>query len=392
LRGGGRHAFFPISFFTMSSLFPSPQAARRFLRACLPAAFLASALLLAAGCGSGSGDAQETEAGYAVGEPINGDSTLAAVVTTGDYTDTLTAEGMEQMMNRIARGRLQMFPDSVRKQVQRAALVRFIDMTNQIAEARERGINADSAAAVEQRVQRLRQKAGGDSLLQARLEKRGMTMQEVRADIRDQLQVVGYQQAVADEVEAPSAEEVSEYRTDQAREVRAERILFTVPRGAGPAQRDSVQQFARAVLDSVQSGAASFSEMARRYGEDSNEPATYQSREEMAAPFTQRGQSPENVPFVERAFALQDSGEVADEPVQAGSGYYLIKQTGSRVGTLMDSTRAVQELTKQQRSEYLREQIEQMRENATIRLNPSRVDADMTQPLPSRGEDQDQSS
>jgi hypothetical protein len=347
-------------------------------------------VLLMAGCGSGGGDAEQTEAGYAIGDSINGDSTIAAVATAdGGYTDTLSYESMQQMMNRIARGRLQMFPDSVRQQVQRAALVRFIDMTNQIAGARERGVDADSAAAVQQRVERLRQRAGGDSLLQARLEQSGMTMQEIRADIRDQLQVVGYQQAVAEEMEPVTGEAVSEYRTDQAREVRVERIRFAAPQRASPAQSDSVRQLARAVLDSIQSGAASFDAMAQRYGQANDEPATYQSREEMAAPFTQRGQSPGDVPLVERAFALEDSGAVVEEPVQAGSGFYLLQQTGSRVGTLMDSSRAAEELTQQRRSEYLQEQIEQMREDATIRLNPSRVTADMTQPLPDQGENQE---
>lgn len=371
----------------MSSLFAHPRPAQRLLGAFLPVALLAFVLLLAAGCGSGGGEAQQTEAGYSIGEPINGDSTIAAVATAeGGYTDTLSYQRMQQMMNRLARGRLQMLPDSVRQQVQRAALVRFIDMTNQIAQARERNLNADSAAAVQQRIEKLRQRAGGDSLLQARLAKSGMSMAGIRANIRDQLQVLGYQQAVGDEVEPPSAEEVSEYRRDQAREVRVERIRFTAPRGASPAQSDSVQQLARTVLDSIQSGAATFSAMAQRYGEGPDQPATYQTREGLAAPFSRRGQrSPENIPLVERAFALEDSGAVVDEPVQMGSNYFLLQQTGSRVGTLMDSTRAVQELTQQQRSDHLYEQIRGMRENATIRVNPSRVTADMTKPLPNQG-------
>lgn len=347
-----------------------------------------SALFLA---GCGGEETQETDAGFVLGAPVE-DSTIAAIAEVNSFTDTLTYERLQREMNQLTRGQLPMLPDSVQQQVQQVSVMRFLTTASQIAEARERGIEVDSAA-VNQQLQRLRMSVGSDSLFQARLAQSGMSLADLRENIREQLLVRNLQETLAEEVEDPSASEVEEYRTDQAREVRVQQILFSIPPGASEAQRDSVKRRAQAVLDSIQSGAADFSTMVQRYGQgggDEQGSLGYQTREQMAGPFARRGQQPAEVPFVEAAFALQDSGAVAEEPVRTRYGYHIIRQTGARTGELMDSTRAAQQFTMQRRQEAVTEAVEDLRENVTLRINPERVTADMTEVL-EEGEGEEQS-
>ena len=357
-------------------------------RAPLGVLLLAGAVLLLTGCGGASSN--DTEAPYTLGEPVE-DSTIAAISEAGDLTDTLTYADFEREMGslarRLTRRPIGQLPDSVRQQVQRYAVLSFLSRTAQTAEARKRGITPDSGA-VAAELAKLRRRAGGDSTLKAQLAQSGMTMKQVRSDIRQQVLSRTLQEQLSQEAPDPSAEEVRQYRRDQAQQVRVQQILFGMPPGAGPTQRDSVQQRAQAVLDSIQGGEASFARMAKRYGQGQGsalELEGYQTREELGSRFAQRGQNPAEAPFVETAFALEDSGAVASEPVQTRYGYHLLRKTGARTGTLPDSARAAQQLAQQQRSEYLNERIRSLLGETTLRINPERVTADMTQPLEQQG-------
>lgn len=357
-------------------------------------ALLALALagtILVAGCGGD--EANQTEAGYVLDTSVE-DSTIAAIAEVQGFTDTLTYENLQREMNRLTRGRLPMLPDSVQQQVQRMSVVRFLTTAAQIGEAQERGIEVDSAA-VSGQLQKLRAQVGSDSLFRARLAQTGMSLSQLRDNIRQQLMVRNLQQALADEVEDPTTEEIETYRNEQAREVRVQQILFEIPPRATPQQRDSVRLRAQQVLDSIRSGTAEFTAMAQRYnqgGGDETGSMGYQTREQMAGPLAQRGQPPSEVPFVQTAFALQDSGDVAAEPVQSRYGYHLIRSTGARTGTLMDTSRARQQLAQQRRQEELRQAVEGLRESVVLRINPERVTADMSQPLNQGGEEDQESS
>jgi len=384
--------FFSVMSFSFKRFRPDEvldsACGRLSYRAPLGVLLLAGAVLLLAGCGGASSN--DTEAPYTLGEPVE-DSTIAAISEAGDLTDTLTYADFEREMGnlarRLTRRPIGQLPDSVRQQVQRYAVLSFLSRTAQTAEARKRGITPDSGA-VAAELAKLRQRAGGDSTLKAQLAQSGMTLKQLRSDIRQQLLSRTFQEQLSQEAPDPSAEEVRQYRRDQAQQVRVQQILFGMPPGAGPAQRDSVQQRAQAVLDSIQGGAASFARMAKRYGQGQGsalELEGYQTREELGSRFAQRGQNPAETPFVETAFALEDSGAVASEPVQTRYGYHLLRKTGARTGTLPDSARAAQQLAQQQRSEYLNERIRSLLGETTLRINPERVTADMTQPLEQQG-------
>ena len=384
--------FFSVMSFSFKRFRPDEvldnACGRLSYRAPLGVLLLAGAVLLLAGCGGASSN--DTEAPYTLGEPVE-DSTIAAISEAGDLTDTLTYADFEREMGnlarRLTRRPIGQLPDSVRQQVQRYAVLSFLSRTAQTAEARKRGITPDSGA-VAAELAKLRRRAGGDSTLKAQLAQSGMTMKQVRSDIRQQVLSRTLQEQLSQEAPDPSAEEVRQYRRDQAQQVRVQQILFGMPPGAGPTQRDSVQQRAQAVLDSIQGGEASFARMAKRYGQGQGsalELEGYQTREELGGRFAQRGQNPAETPFVETAFALEDSGAVASEPVQTRYGYHLLRKTGARTGTLPDSASAAQQLAQQQRAEYLNERIRSLLGETTLRINPERVTADMTQPLEQQG-------
>ena len=343
-------------------------------------AVVAAGALLAAGCGGS--EQRETDAPWTLGEPVE-DSTIAALAEVSGFTDTLAREAFQRNMNRLTQGRLRMLPDTIKQRVQRVALVQFLTFTAALQEANERGIEVDSAA-VSQQFRRSISQMGGDSLFQARLAQSGLTRSQLRENIREQLMIRNLQRQIAQDVEDPTEEEISTYRSDAAREVRAQQILFQLPPGATQAQRDSVRLRAQTVLDSIQSGTIDFAAAAQRYGQGGGDEAGslgYQTRQQMAAPFVQRGQQPAQVPFVQAAFALSDSGDVASEPVRTRYGFHLIRQTGARTGQLMDSARAGQQLRRERQQEAITTALEDLRENVTLRINPSHVTADMSQPL-----------
>lgn len=368
----------------------SSRLAARLQPACW-AALLAVAVvaLLIAGC---SGNDDDSSSGsdamaYTIGDPVQ-DSTVAALISIGDETDTLQAGQFRQQMMQRTRGRLSMMNEQQRQQLQRSLLTPLIDFRAQLHEAQERGLTVDTAEVrqiVSGRIQQARSQMG-DSTLQAQLARSGITLTELRQRLQDntrqQLMVRNLRRQFADEVEQPSDQEVADYRREQAREVRLQHIFFEVPPGASQAQRDSIRQQAQAVLDSAKGGTA-FATLASRHSQGGlggpNGSMGYQTRRQMARPFARTGQSPSNIPFVEAAFALADSGDVVEEPVRSRAGYHLLRKTGERSGQPADSAEARQQLMAERQQEAVQNAIEDLRQNVTLHLNPNLVTADMSQ-------------
>ncbi|MDX1546920.1 MAG: peptidylprolyl isomerase, partial [Rhodothermales bacterium] len=165
--------------------------------------------------------------------------------------------------------------------------------------------------------------------------------------------------------EEPSAEELEDFRQEQTDQVRAAHILFPLPE---PAQQDSVRRLARAVLDSIRSG-ADFGEMARRYSVDASAQRGgdlgFFSRRDMVDPFS------------DAAFALQDSGDVVERPVKTRFGYHVIQLLGRRTVPPMDSLRARTALMQiRQRAAY-DDAIKALRDQVTIQVNPEVLGVDL---------------
>ena len=339
------------------------------------------ALFLSA-CGS------EEEAGdFNVGEPLT-DSSLAVVVESNFGGDSLTAAEFSSGLNRLVQQygqNLNRLPETQRQSRTddlRRRLVQNFVMSHLIQEKiDELGINPDvDSAAVSQQVTRqmamMQQLENFDQMLQQRNlteeSLRGLLRQRIRAQMRVRSQQQALLDSLTQDLGEPSAAAVDtfiENRRDQ--QVSAQHILFTLPQDTTESFVDSVRAIASNVLDSAQAG-ADFAALARRYSEGPSGQRGgdlgYFSREDMVAP------------FADAAFALQDSGAVADELVRSRFGFHIIRLTGRRMAPPMDSSRARQMLAQQQRQEAIETALDELRSQATVRMNPDIVQVELNVP------------
>jgi peptidyl-prolyl cis-trans isomerase C len=125
---------------------------------------------------------------------------------------------------------------------------------------------------------------------------------------------------------------------------------------------------AQAILDSAQTG-ADFAGLARRHSEGPTASRGgdlgYFTRDRMVEP------------FADAAFALPDSGAVTDEPVRTRFGFHIVQLTGRRMQAMMDSSQARRTLMNERRQTALEDQRDELLAKATVRINPSVVEANL---------------
>lgn len=330
-----------------------------------------------AGCGEepGEGDDVSEETTFNLGEPIT-DSTYALIVTSDYGADTLTAAAFRQQFNRF----VQQFPPLAAdvqqsRELRRMIAESFVFQHVLKGEAEQAGIEADTALVAEQ-FEQIRSQFPNAEAFEEVLAAQGITEDELRTSIREQVR----QQAVQDEILAaatpPSEEEMEAYRQEQAEQVRAQHILFMVGPEATEAEQAEVEARAEAVLDSIKSG-ADFAEMARRHSEDGSASTggdlNYFSHGDMVPPFE------------EAAFALQDSGDVTEELVETQFGYHIIRLTGRRTGEPMDTSSARQVMMRERQQEAMEQGFERLREqaNVVVHINDAIVNAGSSSTMPS---------
>ncbi len=98
---------------------------------------------------------------------------------------------------------------------------------------------------------------------------------------------------------------------------RIAQILFALPPGASPQQKDRVEKLADSVYNLLQGG-ADFAELAKKYSDDR---ITYLTGGEMA----EFGTGKFELPFENAVFALQKDGDIS-KPVFTGYGYHIVKR------------------------------------------------------------------
>ncbi len=336
---------------------------------------LIAGLLAVAGCGSdadGSADGEDIPS-YTVGPPLT-DSALAVVVSSESGGDTLTADAFRALFEQATRMTPAIELDvSQAAELRRVIVEQFVVRHALLGEAERRDLAADSVR-VEARLAQIQRQMGGAERFEELLASRDMTMEELRRRLRDQLLLMGVRRALTTEIEPPTEEELAAFREEQSQEIRAQHILFPVPRGASAAQEDSVRALAMAVLDSIESDQATFAELARRHSQDGSASVGgdlgYFNRSQMVDP------------FAEAAFALEDSGDVVEEPVRTQFGYHLIRKTGERTGTPVDTSRARRLLMQQRRREAFQQGVYRLRADLTVRINPDVVEGlDLEEPF-----------
>lgn len=312
-------------------------------------------------CSSGNSNGQEAaeEGSFRMGDPLS-DSTLAAVVQSDAGTDTLTMQEyqtqLKNMMRRMPQAKGQM--DQVRQQM----IGQFVNRHALLAEAERRGITV-SEDSVDQRYQQIHGQFPDDSTFKQFLAQQGVTPGDLRTELQESFMIQNLVDQIGDEqTDAPSDQEIEDFRQEQAEEVSAQHILFRVDSGEDSA---AVREEAQAVLDSARSG-AEFSDLAERHSEgpsaERGGSLDYFSRDQMVPPFS------------EAAFALSDSGDVAPDLVETQFGYHIIRLTGRRTVDAMDSAQAEQQLTQQREREAVTNLIDELRTNITVRVNPQVVD------------------
>lgn len=331
---------------------------------------LAPALLvLAVGLSACNGDdenadAANDEVSYNIGEPIQ-DSTYAAIVSSEFGSDTLTTE--EFRSNVQLASRQMPMQQGQQDEMRRQVLERFI-MTHLLqGEVKRMDIQTDTAQ-VNAQFQQFRQQFPSDSAYRRVLAQQGMTEDSLRGMFAQRVRMQVLQDTMRATAEEPTDAEIDTFRQQRANEVRAQHILLRVPEGAPAEQADSVEQLAEALIDSAQAG-TDFAELARRHSD---------------GPSAERGgdlrwfSKGDMVPaFEEAVFALQDSGDVAEEPVRTRFGYHVIRLTGQREAEPMERAKARQQMMQQREQEAIQQEMDRLRGTATVRLNRDVVDVEL---------------
>ena len=331
------------------------------------------AVLFIAGCGGEETDSADNgdvgESQYRMGEPIT-DSTYAIIVEMeGGEDETLTTQVFQERYQTFIQQVPAVAVDPTQSQeLRRGIAEEFIRRTLIRAEAERLGLEPDTAKVAEQ-ITMIRSSFSSEEQLNEILAQRGLTMDSLRSSIEEEVLLQQMQERMIEGATEPTAEELADFRAEQSQQVRAQHILFRVPE---PSQKDSVYEQAETVLDSIQAG-ADFAEMAARYGSDGTRmrggDLGYFSKNDMVAP------------FADAAFALSDSGDVAEEPVETNFGYHLIRLTGRRTAELMDSTQAQAMMMQERQREAFDAAYDELRQDVVIRINPDVVQVDLNEPI-----------
>jgi peptidyl-prolyl cis-trans isomerase C len=218
-------------------------------------------------------------------------------------------------------------------------------------------------AQVSQRLSQIRRQYKNEEQLRAQLAQNNMTLDSLRSLIAARLQTQELQRQMADQAEEPTADEVKAYSEENMR-IRAQHILLRAGRNAPQAKVDSARKAAETLVDSAKAG-VDFAALARRHSEGPS-----------ASKGGDLGFFTENQmvdAFSKAAFALSDSGDVADEPVRTRFGFHVIRLTNP--GEPMDTTKARQRMMQERRQESYNQQLEKLLEDATVQLNPEIVEA-----------------
>ncbi len=304
---------------------------------------------------------------YTMGEELE-DSTLAAVVTSEYGADSLTSEQFRTQFQMIVNQMPQIAGDpNQARELRKNILEDFVITHALFGEAEKQGVSVDSAT-VDQRIEQIKAQFPDEESFQQALAADNLTIQQLRENISDMLRQEQMIARLSEDVSEPSESELTDFRESQSHQVQAQHILFLTPDDAPAETRDSIQQEAQMVLDSIQAG-ADFAEMARRHSED----GTAEMGGDLG--YFSRGQMVP--PFEDAAFALEDSGDVTNDLVETQYGYHIIRKTGEQTGELMDTTEARQMLTQTRRREAVEAAVNELREKVTVRLNPDVVDTEL---------------
>lgn len=333
----------------------------------------------AATTADGTAETDKNQIAYTFGTPVT-DSTIVAIVTSEFGTDTLRAGVFQQQVGLILAQNPMLQADTARARELRRSLAEGFVLQHVIeGEIGRANDLAVDTALVAQQIAQLKVGPDGQPMTDAQFEQQlaaeGFTMDSVRTILGKQLRQEALARRWAEEAPKPTVAEIETYRKEQAEEVRAQHIVFANRPGPA-AQRDSMERVAKAVLDSARRPNADFAGLARRHSDDGTAATggdlNFFNR---AAPMDQT--------FLKATFALKDSGDVTSDLVRSQFGLHVIRLTGRREGTPMDTLQARQRMLGERGQDAIRARLKTLvgQRKVVVRVNTTLLQADLNRPL-----------
>ena len=352
----------------------------RFLRSGLLVGALALSLTACKKDAPGARDEakEDQKITYTLGTPI-ADTAIVAIVDSEFGADTLRADLFRNQLSAVLQRNPALAGDTTQLRELRRSLVEGFVLETLVNGEMMRidSLRVDTAM-VNQQIQAFVAQAGGEANFQRQLAADGLTIDSLRSLIGRQMRQQALVEAWSKTAPSPTEAEVEAYRNEQAQEVRVQHIVW-LDRGFTPAQRDSLLRIANAVLDSAKGGKVAFADLARRHSQDGT--ATTGGTLDY---FNRQAQMDKE--FLDAAFDLatdEDSGAVAPELVKSQFGYHVIRLTGERMGTPMDTTMARARLKDERASDAIRARLKELvaQRKVVVRVNPALFQADLNSPL-----------
>lgn len=328
-------------------------------------------------------DAEKTEdtkkITYTLGGPI-ADSSIVAIVESEYGRDTLRAELFRNQMAAVMQRNPGLAGDTTQLREVRRSLVEGFVLENLVngEVGRNDSLRVDTAM-VNQQISAFIAQAGGEANFQRQLAADGLSIDSLRGLIGQQMRQQALIEAWSKGATTPTAQDIETYRNEQAQEVRVQHIVWVDRGGMTPAQQDSLLRVANAVLDTARKGKVAFADLARRHSQDGTATTggtlDYFNRAAQMDP-----------KFLDAAFDLaadEDSGAVTSELVKSQFGYHVIRLTGERMGTPMDTTMARARLMDERATEAIRARLKALvaERKVVVRVNPALFKADLNSPL-----------
>ena len=320
---------------------------------------LLAMLLIFAGCGGANGQGEDGDDSYTVQRNLDDEN--VAVVVESDYgTDTLqTAEFQQQMQ--FAMQSMSPNQQGGTAGVHQMMLDQYVDNHVLRGEAEARDVQADTAT-VSQQLQQQRSQFPSEEEFQNALGNAGLTLDSLRALIAEQVRVEQLRGSMgADAAEEPTEAEVEEYAAEQ-RSVSARHILLRAGENANDSTVTAAREQAEELIAQLNDG-ADFAELAREYSDG----PTAERGGDLGS-FT-RDRMVE--PFADAVFALEEDGQIVQEPVRTQFGFHVIQLTD--YGEPMDTEQARSALVEENQQEAYEEALGDLTQQVTVRVNPDVV-------------------
>lgn len=310
----------------------------------------ASAAACAAGCGRRGETAKDGE----VVAVVNG-----AVIRRSEV-DRLTDAFMKQFGSGISAERLA----SIRAAIGKQALDSLVNQRLLVQEADRQGIVVDPAG-IDAQMARVRQMFPDPARLKEQLGAMGVTEEDLRRDIAQNLKIRELHSRQLPEASEPTAKEIEEFYNanpkafDKSEQVRASHILLT----ASPNETAEKKAEKRAALAALRERIVKGEDFAKVARENSECPSRASGGD---LGFFEKGKmAPE---FEKAAFALK-KGRLSDI-VETPFGYHLIKMTDRKPAeksTLQKATPQIKSyLVQQKRGKAIQEHLAGLRAAAKI--------------------------